>query len=155
MMRILAALALIAVIAVAASAVYYFSYTLPRMREAEIAAERKRQDSTRALSLAQKCRSDGMRFFENRKEDRDTELTVWDDPEFHFNKSLNTCLVDFGYRFRLKSGGELEDEWIWDIYSNRSIADSHARTDEAGKVIGDGQLRVDSFLAKKTKLFAE
>src|SRR5690348_2635489 len=92
-MTALKTLTLIAALGAALSVMYYFAVYLPRMHDAET-ADRHRQES---LVLSQKCKEDGYKYYSDFYRSMNSDGILWDLPEYHFNKKLNTCLVAFRF----------------------------------------------------------
>jgi hypothetical protein len=104
----------------ALSVAYYFAYYLPRAHDAELADQHRKTE----LELAQRCRTDGLKFFNDfSAEVNDPSLNyTWDDPEFHYSAKLNTCLVSVRYlRFGLDSATSFHYNRVVDVYGNRPI----------------------------------
>ncbi len=102
------------------SVAYYFAYYLPRARDAELADQHRKTD----LELAQRCRTDGLKFFNDfSTEVNDPSLHyTWNDPEFHYSAKLNTCLVSVRYlRFGDDSATSFHYNRVVDVYGNRPI----------------------------------
>jgi hypothetical protein len=120
-MRFLVALALIAVIGAAASVVYYFGYFSPREHNSEVNAEIKANERERTLEASRCCKEDGAKFAADFTKEADQKDALWDTPEFHFSKKLNSCLVHVRYVMHVYKG--LSDHYneLWDVYSNRVI----------------------------------
>ncbi len=100
------------------SVAYYFAYYLPRVHDAELAGQRRKED----FELAQRCRVDGLKFFgEFSREVNDPSLNyIWASPEFHYSAKRNTCLVHIRYIQSL-TAFSLHYNRVVDLYANRPV----------------------------------
>jgi hypothetical protein len=71
------------------------SLTTFHAHDAELAEQRRKAD----FELAQRCPTDGLKFFgDYSAEMRDPSPHYWwDDPEFNYSAKRNTCLVHISY----------------------------------------------------------
>lgn len=120
-MKLLAALALIAVCGAAGSVAYYFGYVLPHSRHAERIDALRTKEEERVLEAARACKEDGMKFYAGFQQAMNTKETTWDDPEFHFSKKLNTCLVRTRYIQTLYGTISFQYNQVTDIYANSAL----------------------------------
>jgi hypothetical protein len=103
----------------ALSVAFHFAYYLPRAHDVELAGQRRKED----IELAQLCRTDGLKLFGDfSNEVNDPSLHyIWDDPEFHYNRKLNTCLVAIRY-FRFSDHTmTFQYNRVMDVYGNRPL----------------------------------
>jgi hypothetical protein len=167
MQKALTTLALILASFAAASAVYYYGKYLPRLHDAELADQRRKTD----LENTQRCNKDAWKFYSDyRSNYRKGEISLglaltpdwnWSDPEMHFNKKLNTCLLEITIR-KDRGGGYPKDagggvrifESVTDIYSNREIL-STAFIMERGEETPIAGIGSRKYSVEKDKLFSE
>jgi hypothetical protein len=157
MTKALTALALVLVCIAAASVAYYFGGYLPRFHDAELAEQRSKTD----LENARRCNMDALKFYADFQREMLSTTPAWDgywlDPEMHFNRKLNTCLVEI--RWDHTTDGDLyRTTSVSDVYSNREIIDAyykfeHGEPKSAGQ--GIGGMDPKKYLAEKDKLFGE
>lgn len=121
MQKILVTLAAILVCVAALSVAEYFGRYLPRAHDAELAEQRRKSD----LENAQRCRVDGLAFFGKfyTENNNPSFHYGWDDPEFHYSASLNTCLVHIRYFLGPSriDGPSYQYNEVLDLYGNRPI----------------------------------
>jgi hypothetical protein len=158
----------------AASVTYYFGIYLPRVRDAALAEQRRKADLGNSL----RCGADGRKFYSDFRRSLSPSSGIsnpspgflwqdpvnpgrwWLDPEMHFSKKLNTCLVALGFDDSM-DGGTSPFRAVIDIYSNQEIIST------AYTLIGGVEKPVPDlphngvidgskgFLAEKDKLFRE
>jgi hypothetical protein len=135
-LKLLMAVALIAVCVAACTVTYYFGFALPRQHEAERKDEAAAKESRRVLEASRQCKEDGVKFaLQFRRENTNVANDWWDDPQFHFSRKLNTCLVAVR---SVKANSDFSHHYneVWDIYSNRVVLYGHFRrlTPQGGPV---------------------
>ena len=115
--QIFVAIAL-AICVAALSVAYYFADYLPRTHDAERTEQRRRAD----FDLAERCRTDGLKFFDKYyAENNDSRIDFrWDAPEFHYSSKLNTCLAHIRY-VSWSPGPAMHFNQVVDVYGNRPI----------------------------------
>jgi len=154
MLKAITTAASILVCFAAISATYYYAKYLPRVHDAELAEQRRKTD----LGNTQRCNKDALNFYSDYRADFRKEYMSagldWSDPEMHFNKKLNTCLVEITARSDVTSGGSLYEQSVTDIYSNREIIRT-AYTYEGFQEKAFGQMDHKGYSAEKAKLFGE
>ena len=140
----------------AASVAYYYGKYLPRFHDAELAEQRSKTD----LGNTQRCNKDASKFYSDyladfRKEFPSVGLD-WSDPgpEMHFNKTLNTCLVEITARSNNPGGSSLYQRVVTDIYSNREIIRT-AYIYEHFEEKPFGEMDPKKYSAERAKLFSE
>jgi hypothetical protein len=163
-MKLLLAISLLAVCTAAISVTYYFGYSLPRIHEEEKKAEREQAQNVQAVELARRCKEDGVLLFRDFHASMNDRNLTWDDPEYHFSKNLNTCLV---YTRYIRSGfaaTSYQFNEIVDIYGNRPVMWGWFKRDTSVKpwkeeVMDAPDDKPNStstqFLKEKAKLFSE
>ncbi len=163
-MKLLVTLVLIAVCWAAGSVVYYFSYVLPRARDAERKAEMSAKEAEQTLQAERKCWEDGAKFYEIFGTANSAKGEMWDRPEFHFSKKLNTCLVHTRYVVHISDGNSNHYNEIWDIYGNKVIISGHFNRDTSVTPGNETPLAMlddtpnytsNKFFEEKAKLFKE
>lgn len=172
MQKILAMLAFVLVCIAAASVAYYFGRYLPRVHDAELAEQRRKTD----LENARRCNVDGWKYYSDYRKGmspssgephptgyyQDPKLPGrwWPDPEMHFSKKLNTCLVEIGFNDSIE-GGTSPFRVVIDVYGNREIISvAYTLVDGVEKPISNlphsGAINGSKeYLAAKEKLFSE
>ena len=113
-----------------------------------------------------RCVKEGRIFAKDFKQEWANPITpISDNPEFHFNKKLQTCLAFTGV-FSIKQN-DAPNVWrlqaITDVYSNKILIYTRSMTDDAGKVVyvelknaGDAFiLNYEDFSKEKETLFRE
>ena len=126
------ALAFITVCVAACTVTYYFGITLPRQHEAERREEAVAKESQHILEASRQCKEDGVRFaIQYRRENTAPPNDTWDDPQFHFSRKLNTCLVATRY-ITMASDFSMHYNEVWDIYGNRVVLYGHFKRLGAG-----------------------
>jgi hypothetical protein len=135
---------------------YYFVRFLPGVRDAERVEQRRKTD----LERAQRCNTDAKRFYADFRKRISSESpessSSWHDPEMHFNRKLNTCLVEIGWD-DIRGDGLYRTEFLLDVYSNGDII-STFYTFERGEpkpVPFAGGMDPKQYLAEKNRLFGE
>lgn len=91
-MRILVGLALISIIIASFGVARHFLQVLPAIRSESASQTKVKAD----FESAKTCRADGQKFLDDElyPQFRDPLLhQMWDDPQFHFSRKRNTCLV--------------------------------------------------------------
>ena len=116
------------VIIVCVSAGYYFFSFLPQ--------EKKLVEERQALAYnqeqSQKCSNAGSTYFKNFKQESDKTLTEtvgvspnsFENPTFHFNSNLKTCLVEISYTIYWMGKDAVFVSLIKDVYSNKLVITS-------------------------------
>jgi len=164
MQKTLIALALTLVCVAATAATYYYGRYLPRLHEAELAEKRRKTD----LENAQRCNKDASKFWADLRKDYMSSglfgpTLNWNDPDMHFSKQLNTCLVEITFKQWVvpaiagAEGRELINQAVYDIYSNRVIVSVDYTIEKGGEEKPLFPLGMDSkkYSAEKDKLFSE
>lgn len=102
------------------SAVYYFAFKLPEISERKF-----------VLAQQEKCRDAGDKAY--KADLKQYNADSLDEPEYSYNKTLNTCLYFSGYKYEgNRSSGQSKDIfthncdaswelWVKDAYSNKKI----------------------------------
>jgi len=152
MQRAVTTLALVLVCIAAASVAYYHIKYLPRVRDAELVVQRRKAD----LENAQRCNKDAAKFSADFRDDMSSELPDpgrdWYDPEMHFSRNLNTCLVEIGFGSR---GNTSVSQFVYDVYSNREVMSTFfvfVGGEEKDLLLG---IDPKKYRAEKAKLFSE
>jgi hypothetical protein len=154
MQKTLATLALILACIAATFVAYYYGRYLPRLRDAELAEQRRAAD----LERAQRCHTDATKFLSDFQRNMSSVAPdSWLEPEIHFNKKLNTCLVEMGWD-RITGGELYRFKDVTDIYSNREIISTYYTFEGATEKALDpklGGMEPRRYSAEKDKLFGE
>lgn len=116
-----------------------------------------------------RCTELGRKFSSEFKKEYVSDISIWENPEFHYNTALGTCLV---YTEVVDGALHKDIHYVWyylritDIYSNKVLAYSRYLIDKKdpekeGTLInlanvGDAvNLSPDRFAAKKAELFGQ
>jgi hypothetical protein len=148
---------LVVVCTAAISVAYYYGRYLPRLKDMELAEQRRKTD----LENAQRCNTDALKFYSAYRKEMFKEVSSsgWHDPEMHFSKRLNTCLVEIGWDNFI--GGDLHrTRSVTDVYSNREIISVFYlfKDGEPKSVLpfsNSGYIDPKKYQAEKDKLFSE
>jgi hypothetical protein len=162
MQKALTTVALILVCIAATSVAYYHIRYLPGVHDAQLAEQRHKTD----LENAQRCNKDASKFYaEFRRDSLADSGRSWDGPETHFNRKLNTCLVEITWRDWTVSriaGVGLQvfiSQSVTDVYSNRELISTYYTVGERGeaKELDPmlGGMEPKKYSAEKDKLFGE
>jgi hypothetical protein len=75
------------------------------------------------LELAEKCSKAGKEYFNDYWRSNNSEGYRWDDPEYHYNSRLNTCLIHIRYVLIESYDTKLSFHYnqVMDIFSNKAI----------------------------------
>ena len=119
-----AGLVVVALVAVGTAAFLY-------NKQLNLEAERQRfaaQERLHQRSL--KCADDGKKFAaeylaEETSAQLPREQSAWDDPEFHYNTELQTCLVRT--RFVMLGAVTYQHARVTDFSSNKSVLESYVK----------------------------
>jgi hypothetical protein len=118
------------------------------------------------LELSGKCSKAGKEFFEEYVAKNSNPAVepylLWDEPEFHYSRHLNTCLVHISYSYFNKdvSPATLNHIIVLDVFANKEILGSHYsvrnNTEEILKTYDSKPnfTRIE-YLKRKSKLFSE
>jgi len=123
------------------------------------------------LELASKCSKDGKEFYENYKtKPKYYGMRIaWEEPEYHYSRTLNTCLIYISYRTYVGDSILIPDSILYDkaaidIYANKEIIGSHyfkkqGKSEFEKQFLFDedvkDNLHPDEFTKKKNILFSE
>jgi hypothetical protein len=116
-----------------------------------------------------KCAELGRKFSSEFKKEYVSDISIWGNPEFHYNSALGTCLV---YTEVVDGALNKDINSVWyyrritDIYSNKVLAYSRYfidKKDQTKKItlvnlanVGEAvNLSPDMFAAKKAELFGQ
>lgn len=106
------------------SVFYYFVIHLPNLNNTKRELE-KVKDEEQALEkekqLNSDCAKDGRTFINNIETSPDQSMS---EPEFFYNKELNTCLVSYTV-VDVGAGRHWVNLYIQDVYTNKTLADSY------------------------------
>jgi hypothetical protein len=77
------------------------------------------------LALAEKCSKAGQEYFDSFIKTNLPDGYIWDEPQYHYSSTLNTCLIHLRY-IKLSSGStpsslSSQRNEIIDIFSNKHI----------------------------------
>ena len=159
MQKALISLACVLVCLAAASVAWYFSMYLPRAHDADRVIQQSKID----LESTQRCNADSLKFSSNYRLDMASFLPEsrswsWNDPEMHFSKKRNTCLVEVGWSYLVKAGYVDRTNVVLDIYSNSEVVRiDYAFVDgkERVELSSSGLKSSEQYRARKEKLFTE
>lgn len=120
-------LGLMILIACVSSGYYFFTF-LPQ--EKKLVEERKVLAYNQEQN--QKCSTAGSVFFKNFKQESDKALTEtvgvspnsFENPIFHFNPKLKTCLVEISYTIYWMGKDAVFVSLVKDVYSNKLVITS-------------------------------
>ena len=154
---------LILVCAAAASVLYQYVVRIP----ADARAGQQLPLQQTILEASRRCADDGTRFVsEYMQALNDPAIRyLWDEPEFHFSRKLNTCLVHIRH-IRETSVGMVSYQYnkVMDIYGNKPVLYGEFTRDlkvaPSEKTLNTGQADVPNYtsvqyLQEKRKLFSE
>jgi hypothetical protein len=163
MTRKLFAVALVLVCAAAVSVLYHYAVRIPADTRTEQDLRREQVN----LESSRRCRDDGTRFvseFMQAMSDPSTRL-IWDEPEFHFSRKLNTCLVHIRYIRERSNGYSFQYNRVVNVYGNSPVLYGEFTRDltvEPPKetTLDTGQANVPNYtstryLQEKQRLFSE
>lgn len=163
MQRALTALTLICGCIAAISVAYYSGLYLPRFHDAELAEQRRKTD----IENGQKCHEDGVKFYSDYRKLPEsaavsTFLTWYNpsDPDTHFSRKRNTCLVETGFD-QIVGGKPQREVMVVDVYNNRRTLIIGEYTFDYRQrpahllVLVPGHLDLEEYYAQKNKLFSE
>ena len=162
MQKLLGFVVLVLIAGASASVAYYFTVDLPHIRRIELA----NQEQEKAARLSRQCRIDGMKFFNAFASDIEARDVIWADPEFHFSKKLNTCLIHIRYILETHvTGLSFQYNQVSDVYANRPLLYGHfARTVDSDSTVEKLLNAPDEdvpnytsirYFAEKAKLFSQ
>ena len=102
----------------AISVAYYFGLYLPRYHDAEPAEQQRNAD----LEHARRCDKDAKQFYSNFVKEWSLVFPGrgWLEPEWHFNRKLNTCVASISFFSSTGNSGYTEES-VMDVYSNHTI----------------------------------
>ncbi len=134
----------VAILLIGISFSYYYFFFLPGRKIEQEEAERKEF----LLSMKQECNRVGKELYEQDKEEWDKSLF---DPEYAYNKDLETCLYSGGW-IDVIDGKACWRRWIKDSYTNETIA---AVIDLPGDNAEPQDKIIREFWEKHDELFSE
>jgi hypothetical protein len=113
------------------------------------------------LELAEKCSKAGKTYFNDFIARDLPEGFLWDEPEYHYNTKLNTCLIHIRY-VSLGQPSSHRNQVI-DIFANRPILygwferDTDKKTETLSEIVSDNAPNYTSieYFKRKDKLFSE
>jgi len=164
-MKVLTGLALITMSLAAASLAYYYGHVLPQSRASADAFERGQKDRSQIFEMNRRCQEDGEKFYRRFYADAvDRQLYLWDNPEYHYSRRLNTCLVYIRYINELSHGLSLHYNEVYNVYSNHPVLYGRFRRDTSQKPAKEETMdplddtpnhTSEGFFKEKEKLFQE
>jgi hypothetical protein len=114
------------------------------------------------LELAEKCSNAGKAYFKDFIRTSLPEGFMYDEPEYHYSSSLNTCLIHIRY---VSSAGDvtLHYNQVIDIFSNKPLLygyferDNKTKSEKLSDTFNDSALNFTSteFFKRKDKMFKE
>ncbi|MBU4338539.1 hypothetical protein KKD57_03205 [Patescibacteria group bacterium] len=137
---------IIGILTISFSIAYYFFAFLPtneKNRAVQEAKEKQEIIAQQDLENNIKCKEAGDKLY-NAKVIEEEEFNFYYDPEFRFNKNLNTCL----YKGKSTEALGFSESFIQDVYSNEIIY-VWRRNESKIDIIGNEQ----DFNKKYTELF--
>lgn len=124
------------------SIAYYYAIFLP-----------SHQEKIHLSSMKERCREVGEEIDQQRKENPLYSATLIE-PEYTYNKKLNTCLYYAEFRFGPNPPYESYIGIVKDALSNKIIMQFHARIDKDDTLLScDGCIDKEDFYSKKAELF--
>jgi hypothetical protein len=113
------------------------------------------------LELAEKCSKAGKTYFNDFITRNLPEGFLWDEPEYHYNTKLNTCLIHIRYVSPGKPSSHRNQ--VIDIFANKPILygwferDSDKNTETLSEIVSDNAPNYTSieYFKRKDKLFSE
>jgi hypothetical protein len=157
MPRTLTRLTLVLVCIASVSVAYYYARYLPRLRNAEFTEQRRKTD----LANSQRCNMDGRKFYADYQKDMSSVVApdsgrLWHDPETHFDRKMNTCLVEIGWNNRTRDQFYVT-EFVIDVYTNHEVISAYYTVEGGEKmpVPMGGGMEPKKYDAERDKLFNE
>lgn len=113
------------------------------------------------LELAEKYSKAGKTYFNDFIARNLPEGFLWDEPEYHYNTKLNTCLIHIRYVSPGKPSSHRNQ--VIDIFANKPILygwferDSEKKTETPSEIVSDNAPNYTSieYFKRKDKLFSE
>ena len=124
----------------------------------------KEMSAEKRLELAEKCSKAGREFIKGYFARNNQEGCLWDEPEYHYNSRLNTCLIHIRYLYMLPNSMlSLHYNQVIDIFANKPILygyfqrDSEKNTETLlESATGDAPNYTSiEYFKQKNKLFSE
>ena len=155
----------------AATVAYFFGFYLPRAHDSEVAEQRRRAD----LANARRCDADGRKFYANFVKDHAPGRALpgweidWGEPEIHYSKKAETCLVNIPSIQRLVEPSYLRAvtpsihrNQVSDVYRDHAILYGwFERKPEGGETLidtiepGVPNYTSEKYFAEKDKLLSQ
>ena len=116
------------------------------------------------LELAEKCSKAGKEFFDQYTKNNYDPQNRWDEPEYHYNSRLNTCLIHIRFiTLTDKTAYTFQYNQVIDIFSNKPILYGWFDRDvekNTESLLGTMQKEVPNYTSteyfkQKNKLFSE
>ena len=113
------------------------------------------------LELAEKCSKSGKAYFTEYIRTNMPEGFMYDEPEYHYSSTMNTCLVHIRY---VSSAGKqsIHRNQVIDIFANKPLLyghfdrDSEKKTETLAPTYDDvPNFTSDDYFKRKDKLFKE
>jgi len=128
---------------------YYYVIFLPQKEEARLEQQKQEQlvkEQKEQTELVERCREAGEKAYNSYK-NNNKGVDYFFDPEFKFNKELNTCIYSGGY-----SSGNFWERFVKDTFTERTIIMTFNFRDKEDEKRTD---QILLFWEKYEKLFTE
>lgn len=143
----------IMIVVVGLSVAYYYVSFLPQKERTRLEQQKQEQlakEIKEQTAQKEKCREIGTRAYESYKSIHQG-VDYFFEPEFKFNKELNTCIYSGGY-----SRGNYWDRFVKDAFTDRIIILTYNFIDEKDERQEEMDAkRIELFWEKYEKLFVE